>query len=118
MIDARPQRGRAGEDAAAALYRGLGFDLLSRNWRCRAGELDLVAGRDDLIVFCEVKARSGGAFGGGFEAVTAAKQRKVRQLAELFLAAHELLPERVRFDVASVHLGPRGADVELFRDAF
>ena len=77
-----------------------------------------MAQRDDVVVFCEVKARSGTAFGGGFDAVTAAKQRKVRQLAELFLAAQGLSPERVRFDVASVLLGPAGADIQLFRDAF
>lgn len=114
----RPQRGQTGEDAAAALYGGLGFSILARNWRCRLGELDLVAERDDLVVFCEVKTRAGMTFGGGFEAVTAGKQRRVRQLAELFMAARGISPDRVRFDVASVHLSPRGAEVQLFRDAF
>jgi len=114
----RSQRGRAGEDAAAALYGGLGFTILARNWRCRLGELDLVAERDDLVVFCEVKTRSGVGFGGGFEAVTAAKQGRVRRLADLFIAVHGVSPGRIRFDVASVHLGPRGAEVQLFRDAF
>ncbi len=117
--DPRAALGRAGEQAALDVYERLGFRLVARNWRCRAGELDLVVERDGLLVFCEVKTRSGSGFGGGFEAVTAAKQRKVRQLAELFLAMSGLTPPRSRFDVASVGRGRRGVtEVELFRDAF
>jgi putative endonuclease len=116
--DDRPARGRSGEEAAAAVYRRRGYAVLARNWRCPIGELDLVLVRDDLLVFCEVKARSGAAFGGGYEAVTWSKRRTLRRLGEAFLAAHVGRYERVRFDVASVWLGPRGADVEVFEDAF
>lgn len=117
--DPRAALGRAGELAALDVYERLGFRLVARNWRCRAGELDLVVERDGLLVFCEVKTRSGSGFGGGFEAVTGAKQRKVRQLAELFLAMNRLAPPSMRFDVASVGRGRRGLqEVELFRDAF
>jgi Holliday junction resolvase-like predicted endonuclease len=80
--DRRSVRGRAGEDAALRVYVRRGFRLLDRNWRCRAGELDLVVVRDGLLVFCEVKTRTGDAFGGGYEAVTRSKLRKLRQLAE------------------------------------
>jgi putative endonuclease len=70
-------------------------------------------------VFCEVKTRSGSALGGGYEAVTARKQRKLRQLAELFLAANRIRAAAVRFDVASVEIRPgAGASVEIFEDAF
>jgi len=116
--DPRSSLGRAGEDAALQTYLRLGFRTVFRNWRCPLGELDLVLERDGLLVFCEVKTRRGFAFGGGFEAVTWSKQRKLRQLAEAFLAAHQPPPTRVRFDVASVWVGPDGADVELFEDAF
>lgn len=91
---------------------------MARNWRCPLGELDLVVVRRDLLVFCEVKTRSGPAFGGGYEAVTRAKRRRVRNLAELFLQRNAFERARVRFDVASVWLGGRGADVEIFEDAF
>ena len=107
-----------GEEAALAAYRSRGYALVARNWRCRIGELDLVVERDGLLVFCEVKTRSGAAFGGGFEAVTAAKQRKVRQLADAFLLARGRRPARARFDVASVHLGRSGPSVQMFEDAF
>ena len=91
---------------------------MARNWRCSFGELDLIIVRRDVLVVCEVKTRSGAAFGGGYEAVTRAKRRKVRNLADAFLQGNAFGPARVRFDVASVWLGARGADVEIFEDAF
>jgi putative endonuclease len=92
--------------------------VLERNWRCALGEIDVVAWRDGTVVVCEVKSRTGVAFGGGYEAVTWTKRRKLRRLAEAFVAERGLPDARVRFDVASVWLGRRGADVELFEDAF
>jgi putative endonuclease len=118
QIDRRSARGRAGEDAAADVYRRRGFRVLARNWRCPIGELDLVLERDRLLVFCEVKTRTGASFGGGYEAVTWSKRRKLRSLAEAFLAAMDRRHREVRFDVASVWLGARRADIEVFEDAF
>src|SRR2546428_1827727 len=98
--------GRAGEQAAAAHYTRQGYRVLARNWTCSLGELDLVLERGTLLVFCEVKARSGDEFGGPHDAVTWKKQRKLRLLAEAFLAASAANPDGIRFDVASVTLGP------------
>ncbi len=117
-LDPRAGVGRAGEEAALRTYRRRGFREIARNWRCPIGELDLVVAKGELLVFCEVKTRSGGGFGGGYEAVTWTKRRKLRHLAEAFLAAHGPPPALVRFDVASVSPGPRGLDVEVFEDAF
>ncbi len=116
--DPRTSRGRAGEDAALSVYERKGFDLVARNWRCSIGEIDLIIERGDLLVFCEVKTRSGGGFGGGYEAVAWAKQRKLRQLAEAFLISSRSQHDTLRFDVASVHLGESGPSVELYNDAF
>lgn len=116
--DRRPERGRAGEDAALEVYLGRGYRPVARNWRCALGEIDLVLRRGGLLVFCEVKSRSGGAFGGGYEAVTWSKRRKLRALAEAFLASAGSAPRHVRFDVASVWLGRHEGDVEIFEDAF
>ena len=116
--DPRPARGRQGEDAAAGVYERRGFRVVARNWRCPLGEIDLIVRRDDVIVVCEVKTRSGVAFGGGYDAVTWSKRRRLRRLAETFLAERGLGTSRVRFDVASVWLGRRGSDVEIFEDAF
>ncbi|HXF71510.1 MAG TPA: YraN family protein [Actinomycetota bacterium] len=117
-MDRRAEVGRRGEDAAVAAYAARGFRVVARNWRCPLGEIDLVVEREGLLVFCEVKTRSGAAFGGGFEAVTAAKRRKLRALAEAFLATRDDPPPSVRFDVASVRPGRGAAQVELFEDAF
>jgi putative endonuclease len=100
------------------VYLRRGFSVVARNWSCALGELDLVVARDGLLVFCEVKARTGSAFGGGYEAVTWSKRRKIRQLAQVFLEAERPSQPAIRFDVASVWLGPDGADVEIFEDAF
>ena len=108
---------RSGERAAAAHYRSLGFRLVARNWRCRLGELDLIVERGDVLVFFEVKARASAA-AGPYEAVTAAKQRKLRALAEAFLAATRRRPRDCRFDVASVTAAGDRPEVHLFEDAF
>jgi putative endonuclease len=119
MGDGRAELGLLGESAAAERYTGRGFRLLARNWRCAAGEVDLIVERGELLVFCEVKTRRSSALGGGYEAVTSVKQRKLRQLAEVFLREHRGGDGAVRFDVASVSVGARGhASVELFEDAF
>lgn len=115
----RSALGRSGEDAALRVYLGRGFHPVARNWRCRAGEIDLVVARGGLLVFCEVKSRSSGRFGGGYDAVTARKQRKLRQLAELFLLSEGCEFTQLRLDVASVLLrSGRRPEVEVFADAF
>jgi putative endonuclease len=123
--DTRQTLGAAGEDAALRLYLGRGYRLVARNWRCRLGELDLILSRRGVLVICEVKARRGDAFGGGWEAVTARKQAKIRAVSQAFLQASGARPGVVRFDVASVAMrahrsaeGPLSAQVELFEDAF
>jgi putative endonuclease len=118
-VDPRPSVGRRGEDAAAALYVRRGYRVLARNWRCRIGELDLVAAHGSTLVVIEVKTRRGAAFGGGYEAVDARKRQKLRGVTEAFLQHAGVHPDTVRFDVASVWLRRDGsAAVELFEDAF
>ena len=113
------QVGRCGEAAAERLYVGRGYRVVSRNWRCGLGELDLVLRRGDTLVICEVKSRRGSRFGGAYEAVDARKRQKLRAVAEVFLRSATSLPDQVRFDVASVLVGRDGsASVEVFEDAF
>ena len=92
---------------------------MARNWRSPLGELDLVVSGNGVVVFCEVKARGSAAMGGPFEAVTAAKRRKLRLLARAYLASTGVGACTYRFDVASVRIDRRGnPDVYLFEDAF
>ena len=109
----------AGERAAWEAYRRRGYRILARNWRCPLGEIDLVLAGDDVVVVCEVKTRTSAAMGPPHEAVNAAKRRKIRTLAEAFLAARGLREARCRLDVASVRLLADGrAEVRVFEDAF
>lgn len=114
MTASRRAYGAFGEELAARWYVAHGYAVLARNWRCAEGELDLVLERGGTVVFCEVKARSTAAFGTGFEAVTAAKQARIRRLALRYLAEAKLGRRPLRFDVAAV----TGARVEVLEAAF
>ena len=112
--------GNRGEDIAARWYESRGYQVLDRNWRCRDGELDVVAARGQVLVFCEVKTRRSTAFGAPAEAVTVTKQRRIRRLAMRWLDAHPAASARtLRFDVASV-LAERGREavIDVIEGAF
>ncbi len=110
--DRRAQLGRDGEELACQRLAALGLLVVARNWRCRLGEVDVIAAGPGLLVFCEVKARRGHGYGTPAEAVTLAKQARLRRLAAAYLDTVEHPPCRVRFDVVAVTWPhwPRGAD--------
>jgi putative endonuclease len=108
---AKDELGRRGEDVAVRYLQERGLVVLDRNWRCRDGELDVVAADADVgrLVVCEVKTRSSTRFGEPAEAVTERKAHRIRRLANLWLAAHQVRWCEVRFDVCAVlieHGGP------------
>lgn len=94
-----------GEDAAAELLKAKGLKVIARNWRTRFGELDLVALDGTTLVFVEVKARQLADFVEPAQAVDRTKQRKIRRLAEAYLAFEHPQHEACRFDVVSVVAG-------------
>ena len=94
--------GAHGERIAAAYLTDRGLRVLDRNWRCRDGELDIVARDGDALVFCEVKTRRAVGFGHPVEAVGYVKQRRLRTLAQRWLAAHDEHARELRFDVVGV----------------
>ncbi|TSE00144.1 YraN family protein [Skermania sp. ID1734] len=94
--------GAHGEELAAQMLVAAGLDILCRNWRCRHGEIDLIARDGDTVVFVEVKTRRGTGFGTPAEAVTPAKQAKIRHLASAWLTERAGPWVPVRFDVVSV----------------
>jgi putative endonuclease len=110
--------GARGEELAADFLEAAGLRILCRNWRCRYGELDLIARDGPVVAFVEVKTRSGRGFGLPAEAVTFAKQVRIRRLAGLWLAEQPGWVD-VRFDVVSVLLR-KAADpaIEHLRAAF
>ncbi len=110
---AKNKLGRTGEEIAVRYLRDHGYRIIGRNWRCRFGELDIIARDNDTLVFVEVKARTKGGFGGPEGAVTQQKQARLIATARCYLLTVESeLP--VRFDVVTI-LPDR---VTLYQDAF
>ena len=116
MTAARLRLGAAGEERAATWYVAQGYAVLDRNWRCKEGEIDLICAKDRTLVICEVKTRSSLAYGHPAEAVTSAKQKRLRSLALLWLASQDppVRSDALRFDVAAVLPG----EVDVIEAAF
>ena len=111
--------GARGEQIAADYLESESMTVLDRNWRCRDGELDLVALDGAELVFVEVKTRSGIGFGLPAEAVTSQKARRIRRLASQWLAEHIEGWSQVRFDVVGIVLPSSGeATIEHYVGAF
>src|ERR1700710_2911273 len=104
----RSALGRYGEDVAARHLVGLGLVVLDRNWRCPAGEIDLVLREGDVLVVCEVKTRSSDACGSPHEAITPAKLDRLKRLALLWAEEHDIRPAETRIDLIAVHRPRRG----------
>jgi putative endonuclease len=106
--DRRAELGRQGEQLACARLAESGLRVVARNWRCRLGEIDVIAVGPGLLVFCEVKTRRSDAYGSAAAAVTPAKQARLRRLAAAYLSGVDMPPCKVRFDVVTV-TWPRGS---------
>ena len=101
----RRQKGAAAEEAAAVHLIRSGYRILDRNWRCRTGELDIVAEKDGTLVFLEVRSRSSsGIFGTPSESVDRRKILQVRHTAEQYLHVKKQFGKPIRFDVIAVML--------------
>ena len=98
----RKRLGERGEDAAAAYLERAGMTVVERNWRCPAGEIDIVALDDDTVVLVEVKTRRTVRKGAPEEAITTAKQRRYGKLAAAYLQSAGVSDVPVRFDVISL----------------
>lgn len=116
--DSRRRTGKLGEDHAAGLMQARGGVVISRNWRCRAGELDLVVlDATGRLRFVEVRSRTGSGFGTPAESVTADKRRRLRALANHWLSENPGRWRQVCFDVVGVDLSdPSRPLLELFED--
>ena len=110
--------GRLGEGIATAFLQRLGYSILARNYRCRGGEIDLVATDGPVVVFVEVKTRRRTEWGGPLEAVDARKRRRMATAASHFLLARCHGEPAVRFDVVGILWREGTADVEHVVNAF
>jgi putative endonuclease len=118
-VAAKDAVGRYGERVAVGYLTAIGMQLIERNWRCSAGEIDAVLRDDETIVFVEVKTRRTTSFGTPADAVGHTKQARLRRLAAIWLAQSEEHPPDIRFDLVSVMPKTAGAaEVEHVRGAF
>lgn len=120
---ARAYRGQRGtgqrwEALAEKHLRREGYAIRERNYRARAGEIDLIAEEKGVLCFIEVKGRRGAGFGTPAEAVTLEKQRRIAKAAEQYLASRRLGSPPCRFDVVAILESESGTDVTILRDAF
>ncbi len=105
MVSPRKKTGNLGETLAAEYLRRHGYSIITRNWRCAIGEIDVIAGDGETLVFVEVRTRHGARHGSPEESITPRKQAKLIALAYEYLAAMDAPPEDWRIDVVAVVLG-------------
>ena len=118
MSHARVRLGKTGEDLACRELERRGYAILARRYRRRGGEIDIIARDGPTLVFVEVKARDGRAFGEAGEAVTPAKQRRIAALAMEYLMRHQRTECPCRFDVVSIHFEGGAPVVQIVQNAF
>lgn len=109
--------GNKGEEDVAQWLEGYGFTILARNYAVRAGEIDLIATRQDLVAFIEVKTRTTEYFPTSL-VVTPSKQRKIIKAAQWFVLKNNIHDKILRFDVATVRYENDRCHISYIKNAF
>lgn len=99
----REELGRFGENMAAQYLEGEGYEILARNFRCRLGEVDLIAAKDEELAFVEVKTRSQDDFGRPAEALKPKQEANIKKAATVFMLGFGKEEKQIRFDVVEVY---------------
>lgn len=110
--------GSKGEEAAAGYLKGLGYEILERNFRCRAGEIDIIADDKGTIVFAEVKTRTTLVYGLPCEAVTQTKKEHIRRVARYYVLMKNLENKDLRMDVIEIIIKEGTSYIRHIEDAF
>jgi putative endonuclease len=118
MSDRRIALGKIGEDLACRELERRGYVIIARRYRRRRAEFDIIARDGSMLVFVEVKARDGRAFGEAAEAVTALKRHRMIGLALEYMTRHRLTECPCRFDVVSIHFDSGRPVIEVYKSAF
>jgi len=115
----RREVGILGEKIAVDHLREQGYHVRETNFRCREGEIDIIAEKDDFLVFVEVRTRRSSSFGTPEESITPAKMERLVTLGQTYIEGHQNLPPCWRIDVVSVELTPQGrvSRIELIENA-
>lgn len=119
MLNSRQRLGQSGEETVAGYLEKIGYTILIKNYRCKIGEIDIIARDGADLVFIEVKTRSSLAYGSPAAAVTTRKQRQITRAAQWYLAEQQLFDSPARFDVISVLRGKTNLQkIEHINNAF
>lgn len=108
--------GQTGEDIAVLFFQEKGFEIVERNWRCPAGEIDLIIRKDGVYRFIEVKTRTSTRFGYPEEAVTSTKREHLYAAVENYLTEHQLSDEQVHVDILAIILNNSIVDIQWIED--
>ncbi|MDJ0803052.1 MAG: YraN family protein [Desulfobacterales bacterium] len=118
MLNLSQRFGQKAEDLAARHLKRRGYKILTRNYRTRAGEIDIIAREGKSLVFIEVKGRQSTRYGSAKAAVTPRKQRQVAKVALWYLKETDQMDAKARFDVVAVTQTGADARIEIVRNAF
>ncbi len=118
MTKERIALGRFGEDLARKQLKECGYRILTTNYRCPLGEIDVIARDGDVLVFVEIKTRKNKSLGLVKEAVTIRKQRQISKVALAYMKSHNLWEGKARFDVVAVGLLDGKKEIEIIKNAF
>ena len=111
--------GATGEELAISYLKKLGYRIVERNFRCKLGEIDVVAYDGNTLVFVEVRTKKSSHFGSPVSSVSYQKQRKLISLAKFYIKKHKLFNRSARFDVVGVRFGSDGSfRINLIQNAF
>ncbi len=111
MPDNRKTLGNLGEDIAASFLHGKGYKIIGRNFRTRAGEIDVICKKDGKIIFVEVKTRGSDRYGSPEEAITARKKQKLSMMAYQYLQQKKL--QACNFSVDGIFIDARGDEYKI-----
>lgn len=119
MTSHKRNLGQQGEELAVDFLQQQGYQILSRNFKSRLGEMDIIAREENVICFIEVKTRTDDRLGTPFEAISPSKQRKLSQVALSYLKQNQLMDVNARFDVVGITQGAHGqTTLEVLKNAF
>jgi len=114
----RKELGDHGETEAVRYLKKKGYRIIKTNFRVAVGEIDVIAEKGSILVFIEVKTRSGSRFGGPLVAVNEQKQRKIILVAQSFLARYKIEGREIRFDVVTVEGKADDWNIQIIENAF
>lgn len=112
------QMGKRGELIAQKHLLEVGYQIMEVNYRCNIGEIDIIAQKDNYIVFIEVKARRNIRYGLPYESVSFHKQKRIRKVANHYLNNKGIINKDCRFDVVSIKINSKEYVCEIIQDAF